>query len=197
MQLTVVIFAGAIALLSAGCTSTVTGTATSDSVAASASGTTESTRLSPSTTAAPPTGEDLGGDVDVDVAVGDCVDVGGTADDATIDTAACGSPQANYLVVGKAPTGDQCAIDVDQYYYETLFGSEQGALCLDVDWQPGGCMELSGLNPVRVDCASPGLDTVRFVSILPGVADVDQCPLPATYGFEKTTRNFTVCVEEL
>ncbi len=52
--------------------------------------------------------------VDIDVEIGDCVRLGGTADAATIDEAVCGSDKSNYKVVGKAAKNAQCASDVDQ-----------------------------------------------------------------------------------
>ena len=90
------------------------------------------------------------GDVDIDVSIGDCVKLGGTTTAAEIDNADCGSKDSNYKVVAKVPTSDLCASDVDSYYYETLAGDEQGAVCLDVDWVVGGCMDLgSGMDEDR------------------------------------------------
>lgn len=177
-----------------GCGSNVTPRAVpaDDPVAATSTGAT--------TTAASPTsqeGEDAGGDVDIDVEIGECVDLGGTMDDATIDNATCGSPDANYKVIGKAPSNDLCVSDADQYYYETFGGIEQGALCLDVDWVVDGCMELSGEDPERGDCNAPGSDTVRVVEILTGTTSVDDCSMDATSGFTYSERNFVVCVEDL
>ncbi|MET4047069.1 hypothetical protein BJD99_03325 [Rhodococcus sp. 1163] len=147
------------------------------------------------TTRPPPAQEDI--DIDIDVEIGECVELGGTFDDADIDNATCGSPASNYKVIAKAPSGDECISDADQYYYETLRGVEQGALCLDVDWVVGGCMEVSGDDPVRADCATPGAETVRVVEILPGTTEVNDCSDPATSGYAYDERNFIVCVEDL
>lgn len=142
-------------------------------------------------------GEDTGGDVDIDVEIGDCVELGGTQFDASIDEAKCGSSDSNYRVIGKAPTNDECISDADQYYYETLRGVEQGALCLDVDWVVDECMELSGEDPVRARCDAPGDNTVRVVEIRSDVTDIDACTGASTSGFAYDERKFVVCVEEL
>ncbi|WP_072804840.1 LppU family putative lipoprotein [Rhodococcoides yunnanense] len=142
-------------------------------------------------------GEDTGGDVDIDVEIGECVQLGGTMTEAEIDNATCGSPESNYKVIAKVPTGDECSTDADQYYYETYGGVEQGALCLDVDWVVDGCMDLSGDDPLRIDCNSPGSSTVRVVEVLPGTTDVEECADPASSGYAYDQRNFIVCVEEL
>ncbi len=159
------------------------------------------TTASNSTTVATPPlsqqGADTGGDVDLDVEIGDCVELGGTQFEASIDEAKCGSSDSNYRVVGKAPTSDECISDADQYYYETVRDIEQGALCLDVDWVIDGCMELSGEDPLRVECDSPGQYTVRVVEIRSDTADIDACTGASDSGFEYDERNFIVCVEEL
>ncbi|MEK8073824.1 LppU family putative lipoprotein [Rhodococcoides navarretei] len=183
---------GCAALLLGGCASEVSGTA----VAISGATIPATTTTSPPTTA-PPTDIDDGGSVDIDVEVGECVTLGGTVDEAAIANATCGSAQSNYVVFAKTPTSAECPEDADQYYYETYFDIEQGALCLDIDWQVGGCMDLVGEFAQRVDCATPGADTRRVVTILEGTSSVDDCPDPALYGFEKESRNFVVCVEQL
>ena len=71
--------------------------------------------------------------------------------DANVAKAPCGSAPANYKVIGKAPTNAQCVSDADSYYYETLMGDEQGALCLDIDWVVGGCMELADDQPTHIE----------------------------------------------
>ncbi|SNT06481.1 LppU family putative lipoprotein [Rhodococcoides kyotonense] len=184
-------------LVLTGCGSDITPRAIpADDLGAISTSTSSTTSARPST---PPgqQGEDTGGDVDIDVEIGDCVELGGTMTDATIDNATCGSPESNYKVIAKVPTGDECSLDADQYYYETYGGIEQGALCLDVDWVVDGCMELSGDDPLRADCTSPGVNTVRVVEILPNTTDVNECPDPASSGYAYTERNFMVCVEEL
>ncbi|KAA0924453.1 MULTISPECIES: hypothetical protein [Rhodococcus] len=180
------------ALMLGGCASEVSGTA----VAISGATIPATTTTNPPTTT-PQTDIDDGGSVDIDVEIGECVALGGTVDEAAIDNAACGSPQSNYVVFAKTPTSAECPEDADQYYYETYFDIEQGALCLDIDWQVGGCMDLVGEFAQRIDCATPGADTRRVVTILQGTSSVDDCPDPALYGFEKDSRNFVVCVERL
>ncbi|MDV6260318.1 LppU family putative lipoprotein [Rhodococcoides yunnanense] len=182
------------ALLLAGCASEVSGTAVAISGATIAPTTTSAPRT---TTSAPTPDIDDGGSVDIDVEIGECVNLGGTVDEATIANATCGSPESNYVVFAKTPTSAECPADADQYYYETYFDIEQGALCLDIDWVVGGCMDIVGEFAQRVDCATPGADTRRVVTILQGTFSVDDCPDPALYGYEKETRNFVVCVERL
>jgi hypothetical protein len=182
------------ALILGGCASEVSGTA----VAISGATIAPTTTSTPRTTTSTPTPEiDDGGSVDIDVEIGECVNLGGTVDEAAIANATCGSPQSNYVVFAKTPTSAECPEDADQYYYETYFDIEQGALCLDIDWQVGGCMDLVGEFAQRIDCATPGADTRRVVTILQGTSSVDDCPDPALYGFEKDSRNFVVCVERL
>ncbi|WP_415971272.1 hypothetical protein [Rhodococcus sp. 077-4] len=183
-----------VALILGGCASEVSGTAVAISGATIAPTTTSAPRT---TTSAPTTDIDDGGSVDIDVEIGECVNLGGTVDEADIANATCGSPQSNYVVFAKTPTSAECPEDADQYYYETYFDIEQGALCLDIDWQVGGCMDLVGEFAQRIDCATPGADTRRVVTILQGTSSVDDCPDPALYGFEKDSRNFVVCVEKL
>lgn len=197
-RLTIVTVFAAVALVAAGCGSDVQGTAVAASGAADVPDVTTAPSSTRPTPSVPDTTDiDKGGDVDINVEIGDCVELGGEVDDATIDNATCGTAASNYVVIGKAPSSDLCISDADQYYYETLRGVEQGALCLDIDWQVGGCMDVSGDDPLRVDCATPGFDTRRVVEILQGSSDVNDCPDPATSGYEKDQRNFVVCVEEL
>ncbi|WP_084528476.1 LppU/SCO3897 family protein [Nocardia crassostreae] len=121
----------AVALLIAGCGSTINGTAVADGdLAAVVSATTPSTTKSRPTTKAAPTttNADKGGDTDFQASIGDCVKLGGTSEDATITEATRGSKDSNYKVVAKARTNDLCPTDVDQAYYETLAGVETGAI---------------------------------------------------------------------
>lgn len=197
----------AVALLVLGCSSDVSGTAQPASDASVVDATPRSTAASPTskspttsrgasptTTKKPKTG-DNGGDVKFEVEIGQCVRLGGTTNDAEIDHAACGSKDSNYKVIGKAPTSAQCVSDADSYYYETVNGVEQGALCLDVDWVVGGCMDISGDDPLRIDCTAKTTDGVRVVEILTGTSDVNNCSSPT--GFTHDERNFVVCTESL
>lgn len=147
-------------------------------------------------------GVDDGGDVDIDVAIGDCVELSGTAHDANIENAVCGSMESNYKVVSKAPTSDDCATDVDSAYYETFAGDEQGAVCLDIDWVVGGCIDMgtdsNDDQPVRIDCSSSGgTNPVRVVEILQNSSSYTDCSGEADSGLEYPERNFTVCIAEL
>lgn len=179
--------------LVAGCGGSVEGTAAAaDSGSTSSSSTTSS--AAPSTVSGQQ-GSDRGGSVDIDVAIGDCVRLGGTSDAATIAEAKCGSDKSNYKVVAKATKNAQCPSDVDQVYYETRWGSERGALCLDVDWVMGGCMSMPDGEdePQRVDCTNPTAPNIeRAVEIIEGVTDVEQC---SEGGFVHDERRFTVCTE--
>lgn len=142
-------------------------------------------------------GEDLGGDIDFDAEIGDCVLLGGTKFDATIEAADCGSDSSNFKVIAKVPTQDRCPGDVDQSYYETYGDVEQGALCLDIDWVVGGCIDLGSEDPVRVDCTEPLSESYRVTDVLAGTTDVDDCADPATGGFRYFERDFVVCFEDL
>lgn len=185
----VLVVAGA--LTAAGCGTSVEGTAT-------AGGTSTAGETSTTTTTSAPLGADQGGRVDIDVEIGDCVRLGGTADAATIDEAVCGSTKSNFKVVGKAAKNAQCASDVDQVYYETKWGSERGALCLDIDWVMGGCMSLpdgDDEEPQRVECDdpyAPGIE--RAIEVIEGATDVEQC---SEGGYVHDEREFTVCTETI
>lgn len=135
-------------------------------------------------------------DLDIDVEIGDCVNLGGTVDDAVIDNATCGSRESNYKVVGKVGSSDECVSDIDQTYYETLGGVETGALCLDIDWVVGTCMELDGKNPVRVDCNDPAAEGEKVTEILQNSDDVEDCTI-SEGGFVYNERRFVVCTDSL
>ena len=135
------------------------------------------------------------GNIDFEAEVGDCVRLGGTTDDAEIDHADCGSAESNYKIISKEASSTDCISDADSYYYETLDGVEQGALCLDVDWVVGGCMDLSGEDPRRIDCTASTTDGVRVVEIQQNKTDVNDCP--SSGGFVYDVRRFVVCTEDL
>ncbi|MGW6374676.1 LppU family putative lipoprotein [Rhodococcus sp. NPDC055112] len=138
---------------------------------------------------------DAGGTVDIDVEIGECVELTGTVADANVVKAPCGSAPANYKVIGKAPTNAQCVSDADSYYYETLMGDEQGALCLDIDWVVGGCMELADDQPSHIDCSTRAREGVRVAEIVTDVTDVEKCSTPS--GFVYDERRFAVCTDDL
>lgn len=158
-----------------------------------------SAETTPATTVPGQNGTDDGGDVDFDAEIGDCVELGGTMMDAEIDHAACGSPESNYKVVGKAPNKDACASDVDQTYYVTRGGEEQGALCLDIDWVVGQCLTIpTGMDEPSHSPCTPGTpDTVRVLAILPGTTDEAGCPADATSYYTYEERRLVTCVAEV
>jgi hypothetical protein len=141
-----------------------------------------------------PTGTDRGGSVDFQAEIGDCVQLGGTNDNATIEKQPCGSRNSNYKVIGKAPTTAQCPSDSDYYYYETLGGVEQGALCLDRDWVVGGCMDIGGDLTQRIDCGVPASKGVRVLNILPNADTVDACA-DGDGGIVYDQRHYVVCLQ--
>jgi hypothetical protein len=149
---------------------------------------------SKTTTATPPSSS--GADLDIDVEIGDCVNLGGTVDDAVIDNATCGSRESNYKVVGKVGSSDECVSDADQTYYETLGGTETGALCLDIDWVVGTCMALDGEDPVRIDCNDPSSGGEKVTEILQNTDDANDCTISAG-GFVYSERRFVVCTDSL
>ncbi|MGV8874220.1 MAG: LppU family putative lipoprotein [Rhodococcus sp. (in: high G+C Gram-positive bacteria)] len=178
-------------LFTAGCSSSESGNAvaadtTTSSSTSAAAGTTDEVSGQE--------GIDAGGSTDIDVEVGQCVELGGTMTAATIDNAECGSMESNYKVIAKAEANEQCPTDVNQTYYETLDGVEQGALCLDVDWVVDGCMSVptGGMDePARVDCNDPSATDVEQVTeIKTGTADPNECP---EGGFAYEARQFVVC----
>ncbi|MBF6237894.1 LppU family putative lipoprotein [Nocardia otitidiscaviarum] len=198
LRVAVSAFAAAAALVLAGCGSTVTGTPLAADNAGPASTAPTTSAGSPTTTgAAPTTGVNKGGSTDFQANIGDCVQLGGTTDNATIERASCGSQSSNYKVVGKARTNDQCPTDVDQAYYETLNGIETGALCLDIDWVIGGCLELGGEDPERIDCSSTtAIEGVQVLAIERNTTSVDDCT-QGDQGYVYDERRFVVCVTPL
>lgn len=177
-------------MLAAGYSSSDAGTAVAADTTASSSS------AAPTTTdnVSGQEGIDAGGSTDIDVEIGQCVKLGGTMTAAEIDNAECGSMESNYKVIAKAEENEQCPTDVNQTYYETLNGVEQGALCLDVDWVIDGCMSVpsTGMDePARVDCADPSATSVEKVTeIKTGTADPNDCP---EGGFAYEARQFVVC----
>lgn len=132
--------------------------------------------------------------LDFDAQIGDCVRLGGTDDDATIEEAACGSTASNYIVVDKVNTSDECVADHDRWYAETLGDVQTGALCLDYDWVIGGCMDMGTDEPQRIGCGAPAVEGVRVTEILHGTSDVGACA--SGLGYEYTERRKVVCVEQ-
>ena len=188
------VLAALVGLMLSACGSEVQGTATPAAGglvdATTSTGSAGTTSARPTTTTTGPAGN-----IDFDAQVGDCVRLGGTTDNAEIDHADCGSAQSNYKIISKEASSTDCISDADSYYYETLHGVEQGALCLDVDWVVGGCMDLSGDDPQRIDCTASTTDGVKVVEIQQNKTDVNDCP--SSGGFVYDVRRFVVCTEDL
>ncbi|MGS2807604.1 LppU family putative lipoprotein [Nocardia sp. MW-W600-9] len=149
------------------------------------------------TTSKPAQTSTRGGNTDFQANVGDCVALGGTVDDATIDKASCGSRSSNYKVIGKAKNSTGCVSDRDNFYAETLNGIETGALCLDIDWVVGGCMDVGGDEPKRIECGETGSEPVKVITIKNNTDSVDDCPDVADSGFKYPERKVVVCVQSL
>lgn len=131
------------------------------------------------------------------VNVGDCVQIGRNGDTATIGKAPCGSPSSNYKVIEKAPENAACPSDADRPFNDTLHGVNRAALCLDIDWVIGGCMELVQDNPKRIDCAAKGTPNgVRVVEIKQNTTNVNVCST-SDRGIVYQQRQFVVCVARL
>ncbi|MFX1758464.1 lipoprotein [Rhodococcus gordoniae] len=135
-------------------------------------------------------------ELSIDVAPGDCVALGGTVDDATIDNAECGSTSSNYKVVDIVDTSETCPGDIDQTYYESFGGVEVGALCLDIDWVVGTCMDLGGEDPQRIECGESAVQGEEVTEILLDTADVNDCAT-SEGGFVYRERNFVVCTDTI
>ena len=172
------------------CTAQVEGQAVPDTDAAATS-TAPSVSLP---TTGPATASSAG--LSIDVEPGDCVALGGTVDDATIDNAECGSASSNYKVVDIVDTSETCPGDIDQTYFESFGGVEVGALCLDIDWVVGDCMELGGEDPQRIECGGAAVQGEEVTEILLDTADVNDCSMSGG-GFVYRERNFVVCTDTL
>lgn len=203
-----VAFAGmAAAIVVAGCSSTIEGralpateTGTVDAVDVTTTPDTgDRTTTTTTTTAAPTTETDEDGIAGFDAEVGDCVLLGGSTTDADIEEASCGTATSNYRVIGKAARSSDCVGDADNYYAESRNGIETGALCLDIDWVIGGCMDVGSgsTGPERIDCTeTTAVDGVKVVAIEENADDVNACGAGSS-GYVYSERRFVVCVEEL
>ncbi|WP_174183499.1 LppU family putative lipoprotein [Nocardia barduliensis] len=152
----------------------------------------------PTTTEALPTTSAMRGAANksatsLQVNIGDCVSFSGAGG---IDKTACGSANSVYKVIEKALANAACPTDADRTYNETLRGAAQAALCLDIDWVVGGCMELTPDNPKRLDCAAPAPGAVRVIDVKQNTVDVNACG-SADSGIVYQQRHFVVCVARL
>jgi hypothetical protein len=135
-----------------------------------------------------------------DLAVGDCLKVGGAVDRPEATKAGCGSPESNFKVVANVADSGKCPTDVDSYYTQhSTFSDSSSTVCMDIDWVVGGCMSVDpehDSDPVRVDCTDGSkLHRQRATQVLTGVASVDQCTSGLGYAYDE--RQFTVCVEDV
>ena len=112
-----------------------------------------------------------------DMAVGDCLKMGGTPDRPEATKVECGSPESNF----------------------NSFSDAGNTICMDIDWVVGGCMSIDPENdkdPLRVDCNDNSVpNRQRATQILKNVASVDQCVSGVGYPYDE--RDFTVCVEDV
>ncbi|MGY4100989.1 LppU family putative lipoprotein [Nocardia sp. R16R-3T] len=161
-----------------------------------------SSDLPPTTTEAPPTTsavrstfDKIAGGLRLDV--GDCVEIGGSGDSPTLGKIACGGTGSNYKVIDKAPENAACPSDADRILNDTLRGINRAALCLDIDWVIGGCMDPNKDNPKRLDCSTRGVpNAVRVVDIKQDTANVNVCS-SSDRGIVYQQRQFVVCVHRL
>ena len=135
-----------------------------------------------------------------DLAVGDCLKMGGTPDRPEATKVACGGSESNFKVAATVETSEQCPTDVDSYYsMRGAFSDASTTVCMDIDWVLGGCMSIDPDNdkdPLRVDCNDTSVPhRQRATQILQNVANVDQCTSGIGYPYDE--RRFTVCVEDV
>jgi hypothetical protein len=124
--------------------------------------------------------------------VGDCVTLSGTGDNTAIGKTTCGSTGSNYKIIDKAPPNGQCPTDADH-----TWGTDQSALCLDIDWVIGGCMELTPNDPKRIDCTTRGTPNgVKVVEVKQHTTNVNTCST-SNRGIVYQQRQFVVCVARL
>ena len=150
------------------------------------------TEAPPTTSAVRSTFDKIAGGLRLDV--GDCVEIG---DSPTLGKTTCGGASSNYKVIDKAPENAACPSDADRALDDTLHGINRAALCLDIDWVIGGCMEPNKDNPQRLDCTAQGVpNAVRVVDIKQNTTDVNVCS-SSDRGIVYQQRQFVVCVHRL
>lgn len=138
-----------------------------------------------------------------DLRVGDCLQLGGTADRPHATKVACGSPASNFKVAATVADREQCPTDVDSSYsMRNVFSDSSNTACLDIDWVVGGCMSVNpkhNTDPFRVDCNDRSVPhRQRATQILKDLQDpvsVDQCASGVGYAYAQ--RRFAVCVEDI
>lgn len=124
------------------------------------------------------------------VNIGDCVALGDAPRPAKTS---CGTGNSGYKVIDKAVGNSTCPSDVDHVHHDPPTETDSTALCLDIDWVVGGCMQLGDGGPKHIDCQTPAAEAVRVLAIKPGTTDITQCPSGNT-GFVYDERRIVVCV---
>ncbi|MFX0579705.1 LppU family putative lipoprotein [Nocardia nepalensis] len=153
------------------------------------------TEAPPTTSAVRSTFDKIAGGLKVEV--GDCVEIGGSGDSTTLGKTACGGPSSNYKIIDKAPENAACPSDADRSLNDTLRGINRAALCLDIDWVIGGCMDPNKDSPKRLDCNTKGVpNAVRVVDIKQNTTNVNVCS-SSDRGIVYQQRQFVVCVHRL
>ncbi|WP_433524620.1 LppU family putative lipoprotein [Nocardia pseudovaccinii] len=149
----------------------------------------------PTTSAIRSTFDKIAGGLKVEV--GDCVEIGGSGDNPTLGKATCGSATSNYKVIDKAPENAACPTDADRSLNDTLHGINRAALCMDIDWVIGGCMDPNKDGPKRLDCNTKGVpNAVRVVDVKLNTTNVNVCS-SSDRGIVYQQRQFVVCVHRL
>ncbi|WP_054815970.1 LppU family putative lipoprotein [Nocardia arizonensis] len=129
----------------------------------------------------------------IQLATGDCVRL----DADGIGKTTCGSPGSRYKIIGTAASADRCPSDADHTYDATLHGAIGAALCLDIDWIVGDCMDLVPRNPQRMACTGPATpDGVRVLAVEQNTVSPDVCTR-GDHGIVYRERRFVVCVAGL
>ncbi|MBF6179538.1 hypothetical protein [Nocardia otitidiscaviarum] len=131
------------------------------------------------------------GSPELQLTVGDCVAV--AASGSGLEKTSCGSGTSAYTVTHLATDGAPCPSDVDRSHQRALPDGEHDALCLDIAWVPGTCMDLSGDMATPVDCTSAAPGRVRVVEIKRNTTDVNACSA-GDQGFVYDERRYVVCV---
>ncbi len=90
---------------------------------------------------------------------------------------------STFRVIARVGNVSQCVRDADLTY-----SSSSGAVCLDYDWAPNQCLQITDAAVSKVNCADRG-------AVLPDVAIIGDADL--TYcregGIAHSVRHFTVC----
>lgn len=127
----------------------------------------------------------------IDAQPGDCIKVNvASATNADVETVDCATPEAIYKVATREET-DTGSCPNDQYVSYTEEG--QLLLCLQLNVAQGDCLEVSGNEDKRADCAAPGV-THKVVDVLDGVDDETQCSDATTEVITYPQPPLTICL---